>query len=137
MTMPANTKIDQKLSLISKYMQRLSYTDRSIESGAKLDVDVLNGWDNPTGSIPAHLTGSRYWDYRAGQKARKLRNSDRITIITAQEKEYAEVWVTLRKGTLSHRQIVKICEKEGKLHNITATHIDKATGKERTRNIGY
>lgn len=136
MTMQANTKIDQKLSLISKYMRRLSYTDRSIESGAKLDVDVLNGWDNPNGSIPAHLSGTRWWDYRAGQKARQLRNKDKMTIISAW-KDDGELFSASYAGSVSHKKAVIICEKAGALRDITVTHIDRATGKEKTRNIGY
>ncbi len=140
MTMPANTKINQKLCLINKYMQYLSYTDRGIESESESEsdanLDVLNGWDNPNGSIPPHLSGSHWWNYRAGQMARRLRNKDKITVITAL-KDNGELFSTSYTGSVSHKRVVAICEKAGALRDITATHIDRATGKERTRNIGY
>ncbi len=112
--MPANTKIDQKLSMISKYLYQVWVQQKfSLRLDDRPhDLDIQNGWDNPHGEVPQHLFQNgyedRYLNYRAGQEARKLRNNDKTTIIVAQEKEYSENWVSSYKGTLSHRQIVRI-----------------------------
>lgn len=134
----------KKNELVKKYLRALKFSDvrwmetSSLHALDDLNTDHLEGWNNPKTLVPQHLMGKgfRYYHYEAGQAARKLRDNDHTTHIFAYRDDSSE-FSKLYKSRLSHKQIVKICERENALSKITAYITDNATNKTITRNIGY
>ena len=122
--------IEVKIVIIKKYLSRLRDFDGSITT------DHISGWENQNALAPDHLTGSRYFNYKAGQEARKLRDRDWYTHIISST-AIGEMFSKTFAGRLSHKKIIEICEKACALQDIKAYIVDRATGNETLRDIGY
>jgi hypothetical protein len=101
-----------------------------------ITTDHLSGWETPKGRVPDHLHGDRFFYYLQGQDARKLRDRDWYTHIISRDYEGGQ-FSKCFAGRLSHKRIVEICEKAGALDDITAYIVDRATGAQTVREIGY
>jgi hypothetical protein len=119
-----------KPEIIDKYLSRLKDYDGLITT------DHLSGWGLPKGLAPDHLTGKRYFDFKLGQEARRLRDKDWCTHITSSTAS-GDIFSKTLSGRLSHSKIIEICNKADALNDITANITDWATGKTKTRHIGY
>lgn len=122
--------IEVKIVIIMKYLSRLRDYDGSITT------DHISGWENPKGLVPDHLHLKRFFDYKAGQEARKLRERDWYTHIISSTAS-GEMFSKTFAGRLSHKKIIEICEKACALQYIKAFIVDRATGNETLRDIGY
>jgi hypothetical protein len=120
-----------KTEIIKKYLDMTGYWDKIITT------DHIAGWENKNGLIPDHLTGDRYFNFKKGQVARKLRDNDWVTHIFAKDGKGNTIVNEVYAGRMGIKKIIKICEKAGATQDITAYICDRATNKQTIRNIGY
>jgi hypothetical protein len=119
-----------KTEVVKKYLERLKYFDGIVT------VDHLAGFENKNALVPDHLRGTRFFNYRQGQNARRLRDRDITTHILSYDNN-GQLFSKSYSGRLSHNRIIDICYKAGALNEIEAIITDHATGMTKTRRLGY